>query len=92
MPVKGYSGKVYVVPNSLVSMNNDQQLEQISYRSEGVSPENMEGDLYRAPGMEKFEIVKVMRGFRVSESRMELTSRVVYEHFDGGRFQAASFC
>ncbi|MGF6872175.1 hypothetical protein [Paraburkholderia sp. MM5477-R1] len=22
----------------------------------------------------------------------ELTSRVVYEHFDGGRFQAASFC
>lgn len=43
---------------------------RFSYRSEGVSPENMEGDLYRAPGMEKFEIVKVMRGFRVSESRM----------------------
>ncbi|NPT39588.1 hypothetical protein [Paraburkholderia xenovorans] len=26
------------------------------------------------------------------ETDDELTSRVVYEHFDGGRFQAASFC
>jgi hypothetical protein len=30
--------------------------------------------------------------FSVGIMDQELTSRVVYEHFEGGRFQAASFC